>query len=76
MKCKYFLTFRVWELETTDVIRPNDYKICLPSDCKYRTDLIALAERNFTKAEEEKLRLEVIQRADRARRQKFNKANH
>ncbi len=53
-----------------------DAKICLPSDCRFRTDLIALADRNTTLAEHEKLRLEVLQRADRALRQKFNKSSH
>ncbi len=42
----------------------------MPSDCRYRTDTIYLAEGDLKKAEDEKIRLEVIQRADRALRQK------
>ena len=45
----------------------------LPSDCRFRTDLIALAQGDVAKADEEKVRLEVIQRADRALRQKNKK---
>ncbi len=41
---------------------------CLPSDCRYRTDLIALVEGDLDLADSEKVRLEVIQRADRALR--------
>jgi hypothetical protein len=74
MKCKKsFIDFRYWELETSDIIKPNEPKNALPSDCRFRTDLIALLENNYNLAETEKLRLEVIQRADRALRQKFNK---
>jgi hypothetical protein len=50
-----------------------DSKECLPSDCRYRTDMIALANADIALAEKEKVRLEVIQRADRTLRQKFKK---
>jgi hypothetical protein len=41
---------------------------CLPSDCRYRTDINALIDGNLELADTEKVRLEVIQRADRALR--------
>jgi hypothetical protein len=50
-----------------------DSKECLPSDCRYRTDMIALEQGNIPLAESEKVRLEVIQRADRSLRQKMKK---
>lgn len=46
---------------------------CLPSDCRFREDMIALAQGKIELADKEKVRLEVIQRADRALRQKFAK---
>jgi hypothetical protein len=48
-------------------------KLCIPSDCRFRTDMIALAKGDIVLAEKEKVRLEVIQRADRSLRQKLNK---
>jgi hypothetical protein len=49
-----------------------DVKQCiLLSDCRYRSDMVALADGNIPLAETEKVRLEVIQRADRALRQKM-----
>lgn len=58
------------------MIKANDTKESLPSDCRFRSDLIALASGNLQLAEQEKLRLEVLQRADRALRQKYNKSSH
>ena len=49
---------------------------CLPSDCRFREDMIALAQKNIELADKEKVRLEVIQRSDRALRQKFKKLSH
>jgi hypothetical protein len=52
-------------------------KICSPSDCRFREDINALAEKNIELADKEKVRLEVIQRSDRALRQKMTKnLNH
>ncbi len=48
-------------------------KKCLPSDCRYREDMNALAQGNIELADKEKVRLEVIQRADRSLRQKISK---
>ena len=55
------------------MIKAFEPNTCLPSDCRYRTDLMAVADRNMPLAEDEKLRLEVLQRSDRALRQKYNK---
>jgi hypothetical protein len=63
-------------LENCDIIRPCENDKCLPSDCRYREDMIALAQGNIELADMEKVRLEVIQRSDRAERQKFKKMNH
>ena len=63
-------------MEASDVIKPTEPIKCLPSDCRYRTDLAALAENDLPKAESEKLRLEVLQRADRALRQKNAHSHH
>jgi hypothetical protein len=57
------------------MIKTFEPQKALPSDCRFRTDLIALADKNMPLAEEEKLRLEVLQRSDRALRNKFNKNN-
>jgi hypothetical protein len=72
-KIQYIYKIRYWEVETCDIIKYNPGKMVLPSDVRYRSDLIALSQRDISKAEDEKLRLEVLQRADRALRQKFNK---
>ena len=69
----FYILIRYWELETTDIYKPVSFEKSLPSDCRFRTDLIALAQGDIPKADEEKARLEVIQRADRALRQKNKK---
>jgi len=46
---------------------------CLPSDCRFREDILALADGDIELADKEKVRLEVIQRSDRAFRQKMTK---
>ena len=58
------------------MIKASETNTCLPSDCRYRTDLMAVADRNMPLAEDEKLRLEVLQRSDRALRQRYNKGKH
>eukprot|EP01017_Pseudomicrothorax_dubius_P034450 TRINITY_DN4722_c0_g1_i1.p1 TRINITY_DN4722_c0_g1~~TRINITY_DN4722_c0_g1_i1.p1 ORF type:complete len:695 (+),score=157.69 TRINITY_DN4722_c0_g1_i1:65-2149(+) len=62
---------RYWDLEKIDPmvdIKTNDP---LPSDCRFREDLIYLAKRDLVKAQEHKIRLEVIQRADRKLRHEY-----
>ena len=56
-----------WRLETSDIILPMrvEEKILLPSDCLYREDAAALAAGNLDLAQNEKERLEVLQRHDK-----------
>lgn len=63
---------KYWDLELIDpatLIKTNDP---LPSDCRYREDLNYLAKKDLEKSQEHKIRLEVIQRADRKLRQMKN----
>lgn len=55
---------RLWSMETTlpHVIIPADDP--LPSDCRFRDDLVALAEKDLPTARESKLMLEERQRYD------------
>lgn len=55
---------RLWSVETTlpHVIFPADDP--LPSDCRFRDDLVALAEKDIPTARESKLMLEERQRYD------------
>ena len=43
---------RYWELERTDMLKSVGCKNVLPSDCRFREDLIALADRNLPLAAE------------------------
>ena len=45
-----------------------DDSVRLPSDCTVREDLIALSSGDYGIAQEAKVKLEVLQRADRAQR--------
>jgi len=47
-----------WELETADSIKPYPIEKCLPSDCRYRADSIALSRGDLQLAQQEKDRLE------------------
>lgn len=60
---------RMWSVETTlpHVIFPSDDP--LPSDCRFREDLVALAEKDIPTARESKLMLEERQRYDAKLRQ-------
>ncbi|CDW82058.1 oxysterol binding family protein [Stylonychia lemnae] len=58
-----------WELETCDTVRPVAIDKCLPSDCRYREDSIAFGEGDLDKAQQEKERLEELQRKDRRLRE-------
>jgi len=62
-----------WELETTEVIRVALTEPCLPSDCRFREDSLAVAAGDMKLAAEEKHRLEVLQRADRTLREQAEK---
>ena len=48
----------------------------LPSDCRFREDLIHLSRDNLEDAQEWKLKLEKLQRADRALRKDGRQSNH
>lgn len=69
----FLIFFSYWELDTVDILQTVATTYCIPSDCRYRTDTICLAEGDLKRSESEKLRLEVIQRADRALRDKNKK---
>jgi len=62
---------RYWDLKMVDPISHVDTKIPLPSDARYREDLIYLAKRDMAKSQEHKIRLEKIQRADRKLRHDY-----
>ena len=74
-----------WDFEKADLIKPTDIQstmkilniiikfYILPSDCRYRTDMQALAELDIERADEEKVVLEVLQRKDKALRKKYSK---
>ena len=48
---------KYWELESSDIILPMRAESCLPSDCRYREDSVALGNRDLDLAQEEKERL-------------------
>lgn len=77
MKCNknfiFFIFSSFWELEKSDLIKPMEPVKCLPSDCRYREDMNGLARGDIEFADREKVRLEIIQRADRTLRAKFSK---
>eukprot|EP00828_Plagiopyla_frontata_P046542 TRINITY_DN82_c0_g1_i5.p1 TRINITY_DN82_c0_g1~~TRINITY_DN82_c0_g1_i5.p1 ORF type:complete len:505 (+),score=74.81 TRINITY_DN82_c0_g1_i5:1335-2849(+) len=54
-----------WDLEKIRPLKLIQTEIPLPSDCRYREDLIYLAQKNLQLAQEWKVKLEVLQRADR-----------
>lgn len=39
-----------WEIEKSDMIKPQPVDICLPSDCRYRPDIINLIHGNRVRA--------------------------
>jgi hypothetical protein len=51
------------------MFRPLISPTCLPSDCRFREDSIALASGDLDFSAVEKERLEVLQRADRKLRE-------
>jgi hypothetical protein len=58
-----------WKLDQCHMIKPIIPEKCLPSDCRYREDSVALAEGDLNWAQKEKERLEELQRYDRKLRQ-------
>jgi len=79
------LTFNgetAWELDSTTVIKPMAVDHCLPSDCRYREDSVALGQGDLDLSQaylscfnhiSEKERLEELQRADRRFREEAAK---
>lgn len=65
---------RYWDLKAVDPIDHIDTTEPLESDCRYREDLIFLAKKDMAKAQEHKIRLEKIQRADRKLRADYKEA--
>lgn len=59
---------KVWDAAKSDVSSQQPVKEPLPSDARYRDDLKALLEGNVDAAQENKSRLEQLQRADQALR--------
>ena len=62
-----------WILEQTPVYKGIPHPEPLPSDCRYREDMIMLGRGLNKEAESQKIRLEVLQRADRTLRQAAEK---
>ncbi|CAD8169140.1 unnamed protein product [Paramecium octaurelia] len=62
---------KYWDLEKIDPAYIIKSESPLPSDCRFRTDLIELSNHNLDGAQEEKTRLEIIQRRDRKLRQDY-----
>ncbi|EQC37586.1 hypothetical protein SDRG_05182 [Saprolegnia diclina VS20] len=58
----------VWDVTTAPVALPVPVPVALPSDCRYRDDLIELRANDIEKAQASKLRLEELQRNDKKRR--------
>lgn len=55
----------MWEYTKYKPMKLNYINNPLPSDCRFRTDLIALLNNDYSKAQEQKDELENIQRNDR-----------
>eukprot|EP01017_Pseudomicrothorax_dubius_P046364 TRINITY_DN8156_c0_g1_i4.p1 TRINITY_DN8156_c0_g1~~TRINITY_DN8156_c0_g1_i4.p1 ORF type:complete len:199 (+),score=51.57 TRINITY_DN8156_c0_g1_i4:64-660(+) len=60
-----------WDLEKIDPFTESKIEEPLPSDCRYREDANYLARKDLDKAQEWKVKLEVLQRADRRLRHEF-----
>ncbi|GBG86444.1 hypothetical protein CBR_g41440 [Chara braunii] len=59
---------RLWDIKTAVAVKPEPVDNPLPSDCRFRQDLIALKAKDYDAAQTWKEKLENIQRADRALR--------
>lgn len=67
-----------WEIDRDPCLpakRPKTVPL-LPSDCKFREDLVYLKQEDTAASQEWKLKLEKLQRADRVLRKANQKANH
>uniref|UniRef100_A0A7S3KR93 Uncharacterized protein n=1 Tax=Euplotes crassus TaxID=5936 RepID=A0A7S3KR93_EUPCR len=64
---------QVWNYHSLRPYKLNYINNPLPSDGRFRTDLIALLNHDFSKAQEQKDELENIQRNDRKLRKQANK---
>lgn len=62
-----------WSLDKCDLFLPVNSDKCIPSDCRYRPDCAALATGDIALADMEKVKLEVMQRNDKALRFKNKK---
>lgn len=62
-----------WELEKSPIYKGIQEFNPLPSDCRYREDMIYLGRGLQQMAEDHKIRLEVLQRSDRTLRANHNK---
>jgi len=56
---------RYWDLRTSERMTTSAPPVILPSDSRHRSDRNLLADKDYKGAQEEKLRLEELQRADR-----------
>lgn len=61
----YYEGQKIYTIEQDFGNNAIDYEPCLQSDCRNRSDLIMRRINDFTRAQEEKERLEEIQRRDR-----------
>lgn len=62
-----------YNFETTRALRHVPVDHPLPSDCRYREDIVWLKKKNMKQAELWKLKLEEIQRFDRKMRTEGDK---
>lgn len=60
-------------METSDIILPMPVSNPLPSDCRFREDSVAVANGDMELAQDEKERLEILQRKDKKLRQEGRK---
>ena len=67
--------FRYWDIRNNIDIEGFPVKNQIPSSSIYRKDMMCLYERKIEEAQEEKIKLEELQRYDRKLREKFKKEN-
>ncbi|CAL5223830.1 g6406 [Coccomyxa viridis] len=65
---------KIWDAAMSEVHAPQPVKAPLPSDSRHRGDLKALVEGNVEGAQEQKSKLEQLQRSDQALRMVAKKA--
>jgi hypothetical protein len=59
---------KYWDFEICDYYKPVGIPSPLPSDVIYREDMKAFRAKDMVLAQSEKVRLEILQRADRTKR--------